>query len=75
MKTKIKLLLWSFLAIFSIFSMASALEFYWDKTTQQMVSSYNWYTLHFVEYPHYLWCIYERYKREGNVKTKQFCEN
>lgn len=75
MTNKIKLFIFSFLAIFSIFSTASAVEFYGDKTTQQMVSSYNWYTLHFVEYPHYLWCIYERYKGEGNVKTKQFCED
>lgn len=75
MTNKIKLLLWSFLTILFVFSTASAVEFYGDKTTQQMVSSYNWYTLHFVEYPHYLWCIYERYKGEGNVKSKQFCED
>lgn len=75
MTNKIKLFIFSFLAIFSIFSTATAVEFYGDKTTQQMVSSYNWYTLHFVEYPHYLWCIYERYKGEGNVKSKQFCED
>lgn len=75
MTNKIKLLLWSFLAILFVFSTASAVEFYGDKTTQQMVSSYNWYTLHFVESPHYLWCIYERYKGEGNVKSKQFCED
>lgn len=76
MTNKIKLLFWSFLMIFSIFSTASAVEFYGDKTTQQMVSSYNWYTLQFVENSlNYLWCIYERYKGDGNVKTKQFCED
>ena len=76
MTNKIKLLFWSFLMIFSIFSTASAVEFYWDKTTQQMISSYNWYTLQFVENSsNYLWCIYERYKGDGNVKTKQFCED
>ena len=75
MTNKIKLFILSFLAICSIFSTASAVEFYGDKTTQKMVSSYNWYTLQFVENPHYLWCIYERYKGEGNVKSKQFCED
>ena len=76
MKTKIKLLFWSFLAIFSIFSTATAVEFYGDKTTQKILSSYNWYTLQFVENSsNYLWCIYERYKGDGNVKTKQFCED
>lgn len=76
MPTKIKLLFWSFLAIFSIFSTVSAVEFHGDKTTQQIVSSYNWYTLQFVENSsNYLWCIYERYKGDGNVKTKQFCED
>ena len=76
MKTKIKLLFWSFLAIFSIFSTATAVEFYGDKTTQKIVSSYNWYTLQFVENSsNYLWCIYEKYKGDGNVKTKQFCED
>lgn len=56
--------------------MASAVEFHGDKTTQQILSSYNWYTLQFVENSsNYLWCIYERYKGNGNVKTKQFCED
>ena len=76
MKTKIKLFIFSFLAIFSIFSTASAVEFYGDKTTQKIVSSYNWYTLEFAENSsNYLWCIYERYKENGNVKSKQFCED
>ena len=76
MTNKIKLLLWSFLTILFVFSTASAVEFYWDKTTQQILSSYNWYTLQFVENSsNYLWCIYERYKGDGNVKTKQFCED
>lgn len=76
MKNKIKILLLSLLAIFSIFSTATAVEFYGDKTTQKILSSYNWYTLQFVENSsNYLWCIYERYKGDGNVKTKQFCED
>lgn len=76
MINKIKLFIFSFLAICSIFSTASAVEFYGDKTTQKILSSYNWYTLQFVENAsNYLWCIYERYKGDGNVKTKQFCED
>lgn len=76
MTNKIKLLLWSFLTILFVFSTASAVEFYGDKTTQKILSSYNWYTLQFVENAsNYLWCIYERYKGDGNVKTKQFCED
>ena len=76
MKTKIKLLLWSFLAILFVFSTASAVEFYGDKTTQKIVSSYNWYTLEFSEHSsNYLWCIYEKYTENANVKTKQFCED
>lgn len=76
MRNKIKLLFWSFLMIFSIFSTATAVEFYGDKTTQKILSSYNWYTLQFIENAsNYLWCIYERYKGDGNVKTKQFCED
>lgn len=76
MKTKIKLLFWSFLAIFSIFSTASAVEFYGSKNTEQMVSSYNWYTLQFAPTSsNYLWCIGERYKENGNVKSIKFCED
>ena len=76
MTNKIKLFILSFLAICSIFSTASAVEFYGDKTTEQIVSSYNWYTLEFAENSlNYLWCIYERYKENGNVKSKQFCED
>ena len=76
MPNKIKLLLWSFLTILFVLSTASAVEFHGDKTKQQIVSSYNWYTLQFVENSsNYLWCIYERYKGDGNVKTKQFCED
>ena len=76
MKTKIKLFIFSFLAIFSIFSTATAVEFYWSKNTEKMLSSYNWYTLQFTpNSSNYLWCIYERYKEDGNVKSKQFCED
>ena len=76
MKTKIKLLFWSFLAIFSIFSTATAVEFYWSKSTEKMLSSYNWYTLQFAPTSsNYLWCIGERYKENGNVKSIKFCED
>ena len=76
MKTKIKLLLWSFLTILFVFSTASAVEFYGSKNTEQMVSSYNWYTLQFAPTSsNYLWCIGERYKENGNVKSIKFCED
>ena len=76
MTNKIKLLLWSFLLIFSIFSTATAVEFYGDKNTEQIVSSYNWYTLEFAENSAgYLWCIWEKYKQNANIKSKQFCED
>ena len=76
MKTKIKLLLWSFLTILFVFSAASAVEFYGSKNTEQMVSSYNWYTLQFAPTSsNYLWCIRERYKENGNVKSIKFCED
>ena len=76
MTNKIKLFIFSLLTIFSIFSTASALEFYGDKSTQQIVSSYNWYTLEFAENSlNYLWCIYENYKHNANIKSKQFCED
>lgn len=76
MTNKIKLLLWSFLLIFSIFSTATAVEFYGDKNTEQIVSSYNWYTLEFAENSAgYLWCIWKKYKQNANIKSKQFCED
>lgn len=76
MTNKIKLFIFSFLAIFSIFSTATAVEFYGDKNTPKIVSSYNWYTLEFVENSsNYLWCIYENYKHNANIKSKQFCED
>ena len=76
MTNKIKLFIFSFLAIFSIFSTASAVEFYGSKNTEQMVSSYNWYTLQFAPTSsNYLWCIGERYKENGNVKSIKFCED
>ena len=76
MTNKIKLFIFSFLAICSIFSTASAVEFYGSKNTEQMVSSYNWYTLHFIPTSlNYLWCIGERYKENGNVKSIKFCED
>ena len=76
MTNKIKLFILSFLAICSIFSTASAVEFYGSKNTEQMVSSYNWYTLQFAPTSsNYLWCIGERYKENGNVKSIKFCED
>lgn len=76
MTNKIKLLLWSFLTILFVFSTASAVEFYWSKSTGKMVSSYNWYTLQFAPTSlNYLWCIGERYKENGNVKSIKFCED
>ena len=76
MKTKIKLLLWSFLTILFVFSTATAVEFYWSKNTEKMLSSYNWYTLQFAPTSsNYLWCIGERYKENGNVKSIKFCED
>ena len=76
MTNKIKFFIFSFLAIFLIFSTASAVEFYGSKNTEQMVSSYNWYTLQFAPTSsNYLWCIGERYKENGNVKSIKFCED
>ena len=76
MTNKIKLFIFSLLAIFSIFSTASAVEFYGSKNTEKMVSSYNWYTLQFAPTSsNYLWCIGERYKENGNVKSIKFCED
>ena len=41
-----------------------------------MLSSYNWYTLQFAPtFSNYLWCIGERYKENGNVKSIKFCED
>lgn len=41
-----------------------------------MLSSYNWYTLQFAPTSsNLLWCIVERYKEDGNVKSIKFCED
>lgn len=76
MKTKIKLLFWSFLAIFSIFSTATAVEFYGDIRTEEVVWEYNWHTMDYQENSYnYLWCILKRYSSNANLKTTKFCED
>lgn len=76
MKTKIKLLFWSFLAIFSIFSTASAVEFYWDIRTEEVVGEYNWYNMDYQENSfNYLWCIVKRYASQASLKTTKFCDD
>ena len=76
MKTKIKLLLWSFLAIFSIFSTASAVEFYWDIRTEEVVGEYNWYNMDYQQNSYnYLWCIVKRYASQASLKTTKFCDD
>lgn len=76
MKTKMKIILWSFLAIFSIFSTASAVEFYWDIRTEEVVWEYNWHTMDYQENSYnYLWCILKRYSSNANLKTTKFCED
>ena len=76
MKIKMKIILWSFLAIFSIFSTASAVEFYWDIRTEEVVWEYNWHTMDYQENSYnYLWCILKRYSSNANLKTTKFCED
>ena len=76
MKTKIKLFFWSFLAIFSIFSTATAVEFYGDIRTEEVVWEYNWHTMDYQENSYnYLWCILKRYSSNANLKTTKFCED
>lgn len=76
MKTKIKLFIFSFLAIFSIFSTASAVEFYWDIRTEEVVGEYNWYNMDYQENSfNYLWCIVKRYASQASLKTTKFCDD
>lgn len=76
MKTKIKLLFWSFLTIFSIFSTTSAVEFYWDIRTEEVVGEYNWYNMDYQENSfNYLWCIVKRYASQASLKTTKFCDD
>lgn len=76
MMNKIKLLLWSFLAIFSIFSTASAVEFYGDIRTEEVVGEYNWYNMDYQENSfNYLWCIVKRYASYASLKTTKFCDD
>lgn len=76
MKTKIKLLFWSFLAICSIFSTATAVEFYGDIRTEEVVGEYNWYNMDYQENSfNYLWCIVKRYASQASLKTTKFCDD
>ena len=76
MKTKIKLFIFSFLAIFSIFSTASAVEFYGDIRTEEVVGEYNWYNMDYQENSfNYLWCIVKRYASQASLKTTKFCDD
>ena len=76
MTNKRKFFIFSFLAIFSIFSTASAVEFYWDIRTEEVVGEYNWYNMHYQENSYnYLWCILKRYSSNANLKTTKFCED
>lgn len=76
MTNKIKLIIFSFLAIFSIFSTASAVEFYWDIRTEEVVGEYNWYNMKYLENAYnYLWCIVKRYASNANLKTTKFCDD
>lgn len=76
MTNKIKLIIFSFLAIFSIFSTASAVEFYGDIRTEEVVWEYNWYNMDYQENSfNYLWCIVKRYASQSGLKTTKFCED
>ena len=76
MTNKIKLFIFSFLAIFSIFSTASAVEFYGDIRTEEVVWEYNWYNMDYQENSfNYLWCIVKRYASQSGLKTTKFCED
>ena len=76
MTNKIKLIIFSFLAIFSIFSTASAVEFYGDIRTEEVVGEYNWYNMDYQQNSYnYLWCIVKRYASQASLKTTKFCED
>ena len=76
MTNKIKLFIFSFLAIFLIFSTASAVEFYWDIRTEEVVGEYNWYNMDYQENSYnYLWCIIKRYVSQASLKTTKFCDD
>lgn len=76
MTNKIKLFIFSFLAIFSIFSTATAVEFYGDIRTEEVVWEYNWYNMDYQENSfNYLWCIVKRYASQSGLKTTKFCED
>lgn len=76
MTNKIKLILWSFLTILFVFSTATAVEFYGDIRTEEVVWEYNWHTMDYQENSYnYLWCILKRYSSNANLKTTKFCED
>lgn len=76
MTNKIKLFIFSFLVIFSIFSTASAVEFYGDIRTEEVVGEYNWYNMDYQENSfNYLWCIVKRYASQASLKTTKFCDD
>ena len=77
MTNKIKLLLLSFLTILFVWlSTASAVEFYWDIRTEEVVGEYNWYNMDYQENSfNYLWCIVKRYSSNANLKTTKFCDD
>ena len=77
MTNKIKLLLLSFLTILFVWlSTASAVEFYWDIRTEEVVGEYNWYNMDYQENSfNYLWCIIKRYSSNANLKTTKFCDD
>ena len=77
MKIKIKLLLLSFLTILFVWLFtASAVEFYWDIRTEEVVWEYNWYNMDYQENSYnYLWCIIKRYASQASLKTTKFCDD
>lgn len=76
MTNKIKLFIFSFLVIFSIFSTASAVEFYGDIRTEEVVGEYNWYNMDYQANSfNYLWCIVKRYASQASLKTTKFCDD
>lgn len=76
MTNKIKLFIFSFLAIFSIFSTATAVEFYGDIRTEEVVGEYNWYNMDYQANSfNYLWCIVKRYASQASLKTTKFCDD
>ena len=76
MTNKIKLFIFSLLAIFSIFSTATAVEFYGDIRTEEVVGEYNWYNMDYQANSYnYLWCIVKRYASQASLKTTKFCDD